>query len=121
MREERAQRRGASSSYEHEAASSRTHIISTRTCEGRMVDGEGCKKAAFAPPPKLTEGDACTVRVKMKVRSRVKVNKGEERNDGECDVGMYEYEHVRMQERGLNRMHFRRSERGVEGGGSSSW
>ena len=56
MREGRAQRRGASSSNEHEAASSRTHIISTRTCEGRMVDSEGCKKAAFAPPPKLTEG-----------------------------------------------------------------
>ena len=43
-----------------------------------MIDGEGCKKAAFAPPPKLTEGDACTVRVNVKVRSRVKVNKGEE-------------------------------------------
>ena len=79
MREERAQRRGASSSNEHEAASSRTHIISTRTCEGRMVDGEGCKKAAFAPPPILTEG-GCVYRTGEREGEEqgVKVKKGRE-------------------------------------------
>ena len=87
-----------------------------------MRDGEGCKKAAFAPPPILTEG-GCVYRTGEDEGEEQGEGDDEQggrgRNDGECDVGMYEYEHVRMQERGLDRMHFRRSERGV--GGSSSW